>query len=79
MNQEEISIHAPREGSDSMRQSSPLRGLGISIHAPREGSDCHENTAGKWQAISIHAPREGSDRVQLLHLAAARNFNPRSP
>ena len=38
MRRGEISIHAPREGSDlhSRRQSAPW---GISIHAPREGSD----------------------------------------
>ena len=33
-----ISIHAPREGSDQMRQT--VENLAkISIHAPREGSD----------------------------------------
>ena len=34
-----ISIHAPREGSDSLYKS-PVQGRQyISIHAPREGSD----------------------------------------
>ena len=57
----EISIHAPREGSD-LHHVPAVRTIDISIHAPREGSDdeltqpgCH----GGW--ISIHAPREGSD------------------
>ena len=33
-----ISIHAPREGSDTRRYSFHFR-INISIHAPREGSD----------------------------------------
>ena len=34
-----ISIHAPREGSDTPNMGLVFDG-GISIHAPREGSDC---------------------------------------
>ena len=34
----EISIHAPREGSDAMTMIDLLARI-ISIHAPREGSD----------------------------------------
>ena len=36
---EQISIHAPREGSDVPRGHGGLHHGGISIHAPREGSD----------------------------------------
>ena len=36
---EEISIHAPREGSDYSNQLMDMDAIGISIHAPREGSD----------------------------------------
>ena len=35
----EISIHAPREGSDGGRPPEQGGGDAISIHAPREGSD----------------------------------------
>ena len=35
----DISIHAPREGSDRTTVRSRARLAGISIHAPREGSD----------------------------------------
>ena len=35
----DISIHAPREGSD-VGQLLPGGADAISIHAPREGSDC---------------------------------------
>ena len=35
----EISIHAPREGSDWGRRGPNIGHSSISIHAPREGSD----------------------------------------
>ena len=34
-----ISIHAPREGSDTVRWERKCKAIRISIHAPREGSD----------------------------------------
>ena len=55
-----ISIHAPREGSDSRKFAAPLE-ITISIHAPREGSDLVDVPAILAKDISIHAPREGSD------------------
>ena len=61
----QISIHAPREGSDLNKLvSTSLRS--ISIHAPREGSDlalAGHDVIGF--VISIHAPREGSDRQTI--------------
>ena len=57
----QISIHAPREGSDRGLLPQPPR-LQISIHAPREGSDRDQRRiCGHPHDISIHAPREGSD------------------
>ena len=57
---EQISIHAPREGSDG-----DITGVNhhfvISIHAPREGSDGAAGSTTADTRISIHAPREGSD------------------
>ena len=58
----EISIHAPREGSDEKvpcQDAAP--DMTISIHAPREGSDLEDAVGVVGLAISIHAPREGSD------------------
>ena len=43
---EQISIHAPREGSDKGRALRAARKLQISIHAPREGSD-HPDAPGQ--------------------------------
>ena len=57
---EDISIHAPRVGSDIAAASFPAR-LFISIHAPRVGSDSSKAAAQKKMLISIHAPRVGSD------------------
>ena len=60
-----ISIHAPREGSDTLTDATACK-VTISIHAPREGSDAMKN--GRIilaEIISIHAPREGSDQDVL--------------
>ena len=39
MIKDEISIHAPREGSDQLTTHATRSQSCISIHAPREGSD----------------------------------------
>ena len=56
-----ISIHAPRTGSDLTRRS--YKGYtSISIHAPRTGSDNRVSAlTSDCHPISIHAPRTGSD------------------
>ena len=62
-----ISIHAPRTGSDAK----PLTAedvLSISIHAPRTGSDSAcSSQYSHLLSISIHAPRTGSDRFRTLY------------
>ena len=54
---EDISIHAPREGSDTT--TSPRAMIcGISIHAPREGSDaCEQAVAPKLRNFNPRSPR----------------------
>ena len=59
----DISIHAPREGSDEYAEYISSK-ADISIHAPREGSDAVGAQTLLSMVISIHAPREGSDRKQ---------------
>ena len=57
-----ISIHAPREGSDSRR--APLYRKAVWYFYPRSprGERLHDAMiADKKRNISIHAPREGSD------------------
>ena len=57
----EISIHAPRTGSDVCVHLVHTS-LVISIHAPRTGSDATEAPPRPPKSrISIHAPRTGSD------------------
>ena len=59
--QVDISIHAPREGSDATARNFG-KCSSISIHAPREGSDYDAARRVLYIFdISIHAPREGSD------------------
>ncbi len=58
--EDEISIHAPREGCDFEILHVGLIGM-ISIHAPREGCDRSSQRLGLRLNISIHAPREGCD------------------
>ena len=57
----QISIHAPREGSDGIALLDGSGDQKISIHTPREGSDFPFFKRGMEFEISIHAPREGSD------------------
>ena len=57
----QISIHAPRTGSDAEHQDRQHPHQ-ISIHAPRTGSDdCADSWTTATGEISIHAPRTGSD------------------
>ena len=49
----DISIHAPREGSDPQVCGRCFRYLPISIHAPREGSDLNMMSAGTANLIFL--------------------------
>ena len=60
-----ISIHAPRGGSDLQQHQQDTRSRMISIHAPRGGSDAHADyRLHCGDTISIHAPRGGSDSAE---------------
>ena len=60
---EDISIHAPRVGSDLILIARAADAQKISIHAPRVGSDICSYIPIPAATISIHAPRVGSDQV----------------
>ena len=76
----EISIHAPRVGSDPNVVDTLKLKSGISIHAPRVGSDVGLLLAGEGKSyISIHAPRVGSDCTGKCGRYERIHFNPRSP
>ena len=75
----DISIHAPREGSDGLFAVA-FQATKISIHAPREGSDiAQQNLVVNKILISIHAPREGSDSCSAFTTPTPPDFYPRSP
>ena len=76
--QQIISIHAPRVGSDKF-DAVELLHPNISIHAPRVGSDPIFAAMRIYDPISIHAPRVGSDCSGRSASASEMHFNPRSP
>ena len=67
---DEISIHAPREGSDrNLRDDGVLTEAFLST-LPVRGATKNPLSLAAWSAISIHAPREGSDlarKYAVLH------------
>ena len=75
----DISIHAPRGGSDGAQIL--FAGLDdvISIHAPRGGSDSATSTAPHGSEISIHAPRGGSDHFSRWSIPRSTAFQSTLP
>ena len=60
-----ISIHAPREGGDSLI-SFTMRTCSIFQSTPPARGATSVRCANRvWQHISIHAPREGGDRIRI--------------
>ena len=57
---DEVSIHAPRAGRDSLSNRTGLF-FGVSIHAPRAGRDIRTGHRLPGVYVSIHAPRAGRD------------------
>ena len=74
-----ISIHAPRAGSDSAYLRRDLMFVRISIHAPRAGSDFSGSTFTRSSSISIHAPRAGSDEKRVLLRGAPGDISIHAP
>ena len=74
----DISIHAPRTGSDCQGavQKEPRT---ISIHAPRTGSDFRFFDFFPNHGISIHAPRTGSDFPSPTHFQPPATFQSTLP
>ena len=77
----DISIHAPREGSDLL---CPWPGSGfarefLSTLPARGATFYHPMLANLGEMISIHAPREGSDRIRSADIEIFKDFYPRSP
>ena len=58
-----ISIHAPREGSDSMARTRSPPSRNFYPRSPRGERLAVQGVGDLEAGISIHAPREGSDRT----------------
>ena len=77
---DEISIHAAREGGDAQDMGVGYSKPRISIHAAREGGDSRPLPLSlAFQTISIHAAREGGDYSASTSEVWPANFNPRRP
>ena len=74
-----ISIHAPREGSDTVSLMVAASVWAFQSTLPVKGATLPFSMLICIPLISIHAPREGSDAGQLLWESDMGNFNPRSP
>ena len=61
-----ISIHAPREGSDTLKPERLRQILQFQSTLPVKGATYAGNETPSYYDISIHAPREGSDSVPTL-------------
>ena len=75
----DISIHAPRTGSDTAQRANHCR-FSISIHAPRTGSDS-ANTSPDTSADRFQStlPARGATPRHNAIAASRSHFNPRSP
>ena len=74
-----ISIHAPREGSDTKTAHSLSATCNFYPRSPRGERPEPLVPDTRIGSISIHAPREGSDSHDKIGTPFQRDFYPRSP
>ena len=75
----QISIHAPRMGSDITLTPAVCCPADFNPRSPDGERPGLHHLPAKVQNISIHAPRMGSDRGRLSRRNGCADFNPRSP
>ena len=75
----DISIHAPRVGSDSILAVTVCRSVYFNPRSPCGERQVAGGPTAVGGIISIHAPRVGSDSSRISKRKLANNFNPRSP
>ena len=76
---EDISIHAPREGSDAGGFLFLVLLIRFLSTLPARGATTSAIFDKRKERISIHAPREGSDNADATKLGRGLYFYPRSP
>ena len=74
----QISIHAPRTGSDFLRRLAVHRAEFQST-LPARGATCCERKQNKHPCISIHAPRTGSDPISTPFCCSSFAFQSTLP
>ena len=74
-----ISIHAPRTGSDGTGANNGASACAFQSTLPARGATAITDNWRWMLEISIHAPRTGSDFLALLCRVIRADFNPRSP
>ena len=77
--QTDISIHAPRVGSDYRGHGAFRIGEHFNPRSPCGERRCRSGQPDRLVAISIHAPRVGSDGNPVFFCQFPVDFNPRSP
>ncbi len=75
----QISIHAPREGSDGRKPGWWTRCNTFLSTLPARGATALHDGPDALIVISIHAPREGSDSAEAAGKRLPPYFYPRSP
>ena len=74
-----VSIHAPREGCDSVHLASPISYAWFQFTHPGRGATCSALSNCYTKSVSIHAPREGCDLKALVLKLWLPRFNSRTP
>ena len=75
----DISIHAPRGGSDRQDAMDTVSHSYFNPRSPWGERLCQRAVILRWLLISIHAPRGGSDIGGMRSMMVPNHFNPRSP
>ena len=75
----DISIHAPRTGSDVFAAPKNDRRSKFQSTLPARGATASLTHNTDKKRISIHAPRTGSDSIRNHDMYIVQHFNPRSP
>ena len=76
---EDISIHAPRKGSDSLRSCRRPNLIHFNPRPPQGERPLRSSHLYRHTLISIHAPRKGSDVIIRLPVIALRTFQSTPP
>ncbi len=74
-----ISIHAPRTGSDALKPPPPAPPLPFQSTLPVRGATKIFLSRHTPRGISIHAPRTGSDRIESNAIQPAKRISIHAP